>query len=331
VSLGDATFEGGAIMHRFGLAAGLVASLTVAFAAVAQTASKPVELLVGFSDNSLTYHMGDILTHAWGQVLRRPVAMRSLAGDHGFGGALAVHAAAPDGNTLLLADNLTLALNEVAGGRPFSIDELTPLAKVTDGISAALVARQQFAIQNFDALVAHAKEAMPSLSVSGRQTAYGVAWSMLERVGEIEFRQVPAVGNGQILADVAEGRSEFGIVTTSTIPGFNATSEIKLQPLLTFGAKRSTLFPDTPTLAELSDDEHNDFTYSFSIFGPPGLPDHLIAQLMESLHIAIDAPGVKAQSQAIGFRLVYHDAQVVRETLARDQRTVRSVGAVSDK
>ncbi len=292
--------------------------------------SKPIELLVGFSRNSATHLVATIIAKPMGDNLGRSVVIRHLIGDHGFRGALATHDAAPNGNTLLLADSLTLALNETAGGRPFSIHELTPIAKLTLGISVALVAREDSELHDWTDVQDTAKRGLLKLSVSGRQTAYGVAWSYLEKEKGIAFEHILGLGNGLILADVANGRSDLGIVTTNTIEGFNAVSEHKLKPIVTFGAKRSPRYPETPTFAEITVNEKNDFTYSFSLFGPPGLPDQTVERLKNAIQATIALPHVKARGEAHGIDLVHNGPEVVDETIARDLRVARSVSDYFD-
>lgn len=304
-------------------------SLVILLAIITSTAlagaANGVELLVGFSRNSATHLMASLIADGLARQLGEPVQVHSLVGDHGFRSALAAHDATPDGSVLLLGDSLTMSLNEAAGGRPFSINDLTPIAKLTDGISVALVVREDSRLDDWAAFVSAASKAPLRLSVSDRRTAYGIAWSMLERGTGIAFDQVAAQGNGIILADVATGRAEAGIVTTNTIDGFNAVSEDKLRPLVTFGAARSPRYPGTPTFAELTNNEKNDFTYSFAIFAPPGMNADHVARLGKALSATLAETAVQERALSHGIPLAFNGAEILQQTVDRDLHVARGV------
>jgi tripartite-type tricarboxylate transporter receptor subunit TctC len=113
-----------------------------------------------------------------------------------------------------------------------------------------------------------------------------------------------------------------GLVTTHSLEAHDATGG-ELQPLIPFGARRSPLYPDTPTFAEVTGDDANDFTYSFALFGPPELDDDLARTLAEATQTACARPDALTAAGAAGLPLACREAAVVEQTLERDLQVAR--------
>jgi tripartite-type tricarboxylate transporter receptor subunit TctC len=235
--------------------------------------------------------------------------------------------ASPDGDTLLLANNLLLALNEATGDWPFAIEALRPIAKITLGISVALVAPAGSEIIDWQALLDLAVERSLRLAMAGREVEDAVARAMLEGVTGIGFETVATADHQASAAEIAAGRADLAIVATNSIEDHAVAAGAALRPLVTFGAKRSPLYPDTPTFAELSGDDSNDFTYSFAIFGPAGLPDGVAATLADAIQQVCSNPEALVAASATELPLDCHDARIVHETIERDLGVARRVAA----
>jgi tripartite-type tricarboxylate transporter receptor subunit TctC len=290
--------------------------------ALAVAAPEEVRLVVAGPQDGAAHRLAEILADPLGEALGRPVTVQGVAGDDGVAAAQAVVEAAPDGGTLLLADNLLLAVNEAAGTWPLDLDALRPVAKLTLGISVALVAPADSEIASWQALSDRAAQGRLRLSMPTAHAAYDVARAMIERATGRAFEVVAATDDRASLADVAKGRAGLGLVTTNSLEG-SAAAASELRPVVTFGARRSPLYPKTPTFAEVTGDDHNDFTYSFALFGPPGLDDRLTRSLAEATQIACARPAALTAAGAAGLPLACHEAAVVEETLERDLQVAR--------
>jgi tripartite-type tricarboxylate transporter receptor subunit TctC len=214
--------------------------------ALAVAAPEDVRLVVAGPQDGAAHRLAEILADPLAEALGRPVTVRDVAGDDGIAAAQAVVEAAPDGGTLLLADNLLLAVNEVAGTWPLDLDALRPVAKLTLGISVALVAPADSEIASWQALSDRAAQGSLTLSVPTAHAAYDVARAMIERATGRAFEVVAATDDQASLADVAKGRAALGLVTTNSLEGHSAVGS-EPRPVVTFGARRSPLHPKTPT------------------------------------------------------------------------------------
>ena len=150
---------------------------------------------------------------------------------------------------------------------------------------------------------------------------------MLERATGIGFEIAAAADPLANTANLADGRADLTIVTTNAIEDHNATAELQFKPIVTFGAKRSPRYPEVPTLAELTGNDKDDFTYSFAIFGPSGLPDALAATLASAIQDACAAPEAVVAASAAGLPLACHDAEILQATIERDLGVARRIAA----
>jgi tripartite-type tricarboxylate transporter receptor subunit TctC len=301
------------------IAAALLALALAPASAVA--VPQDLRLVVAGPDDGAAHRLAEILADPLAEVLGRPVTIQDVPGEGGSAAAEMVVEAAPDGGALLLANNLQLAVNEAAGAWPLDLDALRPVAKLTLGISIALVAPADSEITSWQALVDRAEKDGLRLSVPTAHVAQDVARAMIVRATGIGFEVVEAADDQASLADVARGRADVGLVATTSLEAHAAGSE--LQPLVTFGARRSPLYPDTPTLAEVTGEDKNDFTYSFALFGPPELDDDLTRALAEATQTACARPAALTAAGAAGLPLACREAEVVEQTLERDLQVAR--------
>jgi tripartite-type tricarboxylate transporter receptor subunit TctC len=196
------------------------------------------------------------------------------------------------------------------------------VAKLTLGISIALVAPAGSEITSWQALVDRAEQDGLRLSVPASHVAHDVARAMVERATRIAFEVVEAADDQASLADVARGRAYVGLVATNSLEAHSAAGA-EFQPVVTFGARRSPLYPETPTFAEVTGDDDNDFTYSFALFGPPELHPGLARSLAEAIQTACARPAALTAAGAAGLPLACREAEVLEQTLERDLQVAR--------
>jgi tripartite-type tricarboxylate transporter receptor subunit TctC len=291
--------------------------------AIALAAPQEVRLVVAGRDDSAALRLAEILADPLAEVLGRTVTIQDVPGEGGIAAAQAVVEAAPDGSALLLADNLQLAVNEAVRAWPLDLDALRPVAKLTLGISIALVAPAGSGITSWPALSDRTERDGLRLSVPASHVAHDVARAMIERATGMAFEVVAAADDQATLTEVATGRADIGLVTTNSLEAPDPAAGVDLRPIVTFGARRSPLYPDTPTFAAVTGDDKNDFTYSFALFGPPELDEDLTRALAEATQTACTRPAALTAAGAAGLPLACREAEVVEQTLERDLQVAR--------
>jgi tripartite-type tricarboxylate transporter receptor subunit TctC len=300
-----------------------------AFGSSSTDAAEPeLRLVVGEARGGEAWQLAEILADPLAEALDRPVRAESIIGDDGMAAARMVVEARPDSGMLLLADNLLLAMNEANDAWPFAIDALRPVAKLTLGVSVALVAPADSDISGWQTLLEQAAQGL-RLGMAERDAAHEVARALLEDEIGIRVEAVAAPDDGAMLANLAEGRTDLAVVTTNAIDRSGA--DVALRPVVTFGGERSPRYPDTPTFAEVTGDDQNDFTYSFALFGPAELPDEAAATLAAAIQGACTDPEAVLAAGAAGLPLACHDAEIVRQTIERDLGVAGRVAAYLDR
>ena len=196
---------------------------------------KALHLVTSLGKPSITWATLDLLRPALQQELKGEVVVETIAGHDGLDALHQVLEAVPDEPRLL---GTALLATQYAWGvikAEAHLEDLTPIAKVTNGFSLTLFAKRGGALKNWADIGAAAKP----LKVSSlqRHTAAYLALLMAERKGglapDVTFRETI----GEVIDDVTAGRSALGIANTTLV-----LMELgELQPIVSFGAQRNAL------------------------------------------------------------------------------------------
>ncbi|MEM7022388.1 MAG: hypothetical protein AAF637_07305, partial [Pseudomonadota bacterium] len=201
--------------------------------------------------------------------------------------------------------------------------------KLTDGLSVALVAPADATYANWLELSQSIQDQPMTLASTGPDSAFGVALALLNKVVGQDFREVRADGPQAIFDAVVGGEAQLGLITTNLIPEFNATRPERggVWPIMTFGAERSPLFTQTPTLAELSGDRHDDFTFSLGLYGSAAMSADSAMQIFRAIKEVENAPEIMAAPVHAQVPLRVSDGAILTEAFERDLRLVRSLSS----
>lgn len=284
-------------------------------------ANAPLEILHGYTAGSVTGQVARFVGSILASKGRSAPTLRALPGDHGFA-PVPTFLAGGAGDRLLVADTLTLMMNGVAQDRLSDVERLVPVAKVTNGYSTALITGASSGLKGWADVVSAAGGRGLALAGSGRLSAYGpaLAWVAAAAPG---VTHVDAPGNDLIIDAVRTGTAAIGIVTTDSIAAIVTRGGEAPTVLATFGAARSPAFPSVPTFAELTSDRHRAYTFSYSVFAPPGAPGSFVEGMARDLAGPF-ADTLVAPLGQLGTRVATGDAALVRETMQRDLRVARS-------
>src|SRR6266699_3261385 len=163
---------------------------------------------------------------------------------------------------------LMLMRGEIGGERADLLGAVQPVAKLSAGISAALIVPEASPIRNIDDFLAQARSRRLRLVHLGRTAAFGLELAMLEKKFGLSFTDKVVGTRAQILEALASGEADAGFLTTITLlPSADATPP-PVRPLLTFGAQRNPKLPSVPTFKERSGEPKGSVTTAISMFAP---------------------------------------------------------------
>jgi tripartite-type tricarboxylate transporter receptor subunit TctC len=264
--------------------------------------NKPVRWVVPFtpgaSNDIIARLMGAKLGEAWGQQF----IIDNRPGAGGAIGAETVAKASPDGYTLLLANpgpsvNTPLLLTRAQ----YKVGDFTPIVFI--GYAPLIIlTNPSFPPRNPRELIDYAKANPGKVNwgSSGNGSSLHIGLALLQGATGIKVQHVPYKGSGPAITDLIAGQIQAMHTTT-----VSAESQIKAGRVRVVGvasAKRLSLLPDVPTLAESGIKDAEAIVW-FGMSGPPGLPRAIVDKLNNEVNKALALPDVKQRLDQLGLEV----------------------------
>ncbi len=238
------------MMRNLFIAASLFAAIAAAPAGAQSYPNKSVRIIVPFSTGTaadiVARQLGSRLAETWGQ----GIVIDNQGGAGGVIGAAAVAKAAPDGYTLLMVGINHALIPSLYKDVPYdTIRDFKPIVRVALA-PLAIVAHPSFPASSIRELVALAK-ARPNAIIygsGGNGSVTHLSLELLKAKTGIEMTHVPYKGIAQMMTDVLGNQIPLASPAAAT-----AVSQVKagkLKALAITSAKRSSVLPDVPTVAE---------------------------------------------------------------------------------
>jgi tripartite-type tricarboxylate transporter receptor subunit TctC len=265
--------------------AGLLALLACALApaALAQTyPAKPITIVIGYTPGAVSdlaaRTIADGLHQAWGQ----PVIVDNRPGSGGNIGAVFVSRAAPDGYTLMIGTDATMASN-VHLYRHVGFDPVKDFAPVAD-------------------VIAYAKQNPGKLSygTSGTGSPHHLAGELLRQKTGIDIQHVPYRGGGAAVNDLLGGHISMAFLSLSAVVPHLNTGKVRMIAMVE--KTRYAAMPDVPTIGETV--PGFEMSSWIGLFAPAGTPADVIGKLNAGVAKVLTAEGVKEKLANLGLVVV---------------------------
>jgi|APFre7841882724_1041349.scaffolds.fasta_scaffold00637_8 tripartite-type tricarboxylate transporter receptor subunit TctC len=281
---------------------GAVAALVATPAAtVARAAypSRPLRMVVPFPPGGNADLLGRLVAERLGLALGQPVVVENRPGASATVGTDAVARSAPDGHTLVLANNLGMATAPLLYGsvayRP--LEDFVHVFLI-GAFPNALLVRADHAAASLEAFIAMARAAPGRMTYgsAGPGSAGHLVGEMLaQRIGA-ELVHVPYKGVGPAMTDLVAGRIDamFDGMPTATVHARSG----RVRMLAVTGPRRATGFPEVPTLAEAAPGVEGSVWFGVSV--PAGTPREAIERLEREGRRLLGAPDMRARLAELG-------------------------------
>ena len=294
--------------------------------------AKPIRILVGYSAGGAV----DIIARAIGQHLQAGLGQPVIVDNKPGGGTnIATKAlidSPPDGSTLMLAANALAANVSLFQPAPYELDRITPIALV-GRVPVVLAANAQSPVDSVKALIAQSKARPGSVNYGtpGNGSTPHLAVELFERAAGIRLTHVPYKGGAQAVNDAVAGHIQtVALNALEVLPHVKAG---KLRVLAVLSEKRSTIFPEAPTIAE-SGFPGFEASVWYGLVGPAGMPAEVAARLHQEVQRALAAPDVRERLASAGGEVASGSAALFADLLRREQRRyeklIREAGITPD-
>ena len=264
------------LLMAIGVAGALAAAGSLALAQTFPV--RPVRIVVPFSPGTaadiVARQLGTRAAEMWGQ----GVVIENQGGAGGVIGAATVAKAAPDGYTLLMV-GINHAINpSLYKDIPYdTIRDFKPIARVALA-PLAIVAHPSFPASTITELIAHAK-ARPTAIIygsGGNGSVTHLSFELLKAKAGIDMTHVPYKGIAQMMTDVLGNQIPLASPAAATaVPQVKAG---KLKALAITSAKRSSVLPDVPTVAEAGIRDYDVSAWN-GLLAPARTPDELVTKI----------------------------------------------------
>ena len=268
----------------------------------AQYPSKPVRVVVGYAAGSSTDIVGRIMADRLGAYWKQSVYVETRAGAAGNLAADAVAKAAPDGYTLLFAQN-GLAISAAAlPNLPFRAEtDLLPLATVA-ATPHILIVAPDFPAKDARELIEKAKREPGRLSFasSGVGNSDHLCGELFNLMAGISAIHVPYKGGAPAAVDVLGGRISYYFAGMPV--GLPLAKSGKARALAVTSKQRYAAAPDVPTVAEQGLPDY-EATLWQGFFAPSGINAELAARIAADIATVRARPDTREKFQGAGVAL----------------------------
>jgi tripartite-type tricarboxylate transporter receptor subunit TctC len=266
--------------------------------AVAQYPSRPVKIVVTIPPGGAPDITARLVGQKMSESMGQPVVVENRPGANGNTAADAVAKAPADGYTLLLAADSLIAINPHLYARmPIdTLKDLTPIASLVAN-QFVLSVNPSLPVKSFQEFIDHARKSNPPLNYAsgGNGSQHQLTMEMLKARAGINLVHVPYRGGAPATTATMAGEVAAMFAGTSTAPQIKAG---RLRALATSGSKRSSAFPELPTIAEFYPGFENSIW--LGLFGPAGMNEEALKRLRAEAKKALELPEVRDKLHAAG-------------------------------
>jgi tripartite-type tricarboxylate transporter receptor subunit TctC len=274
------------------LALALAAGAALPQGVLAQTwPTRPVKFIVPFSAGSGTDILARILAEQLTKSTGQAFVVDNRQGADGILGTEQVVRSTPDGYTLAVIPSSPIAMNPALYKLPFDpIKDLVPVANIAS-VGCVLGVQPELPINNVAELVAYAKANPGKLNYAAGSTFTHLAGEMFKYISGTNLQAIPYKGTAPQVTAMLGKEVEVIFDPFLGVQHFKAG---KIRPLAVTSSRRSSVFPDLPTLQEAGLKDYQVETW-IGVFAPVGTPKAIIDQLHREVNRIFATPEARAK------------------------------------
>jgi tripartite-type tricarboxylate transporter receptor subunit TctC len=305
------------------------------FTAAAQAyPSKPIRFVVPYPAGGPLDTVARLTAQKVSEAMKQPVIVDNKPGAGGNIGADLVAKSPADGYTLLMGAVATHAINPALYAKmPYdAVRDFVPVTQLASTPNV-LIVNPAVPASNVREFIAHARANPGKLNFgSGSNGSAGhLAGELFKTMANVDMTHVPYKGAAPAMQDLAGGQIQVMFDNLASALGPMRAGKVKGLAVTT--AKRSSLAPELPTVAE-SGLPGFDINTWFGVFVPAGTPREVVDRVHREFTRALAAPDVREKMLNLGAEPVGNRpeefAAYIRREADKYARVVKASGARVD-
>jgi tripartite-type tricarboxylate transporter receptor subunit TctC len=312
----------------------LFLSLLPSEAAAQAYPSKPIRFVVPYPPGGPLDTVARLTAQKVSESVKQPVIVDNKPGAGGNIGADIVAKSPADGYTILMGAVATHAINpSLYASIPY--DAVRDFAPVTQLASTPniLIVNPSVPASNVREFIAYAKANPGKLNFGSGSTgsAGHLAGELFKALAGVEMTHVPYKGAAPAMQDLVAGQIQLMFDNLASALGQVRAGKVKGLAVTT--AKRTSLAPELPTIAE-SGLPGFDISTWFGIFVPAGTRRDVVERLHAEFTRALASPDVREKIVNLGAEPVGNRPEEFAAYIAREAdkyaRVIKASGAKAD-
>jgi tripartite-type tricarboxylate transporter receptor subunit TctC len=305
-----------------------VASIATAFAQ--NYPNKPIRIIIAQAPGSATDVISRVVANRLQESLGQPIVIEARPGAGGAVGTEAAARSTPDGYTLFMANNSTHGSNPALYPKlPYdAVNDFAPITLVA-AVPYVLVVDPSLPVKSVQDLIALAKSKPGKMNYAsaGNGSTHHFCGELLKSMAGIDLVHVPYKGSTPAIAGLLGGEVSLMFANLTDIGGQLKSGKVKA--LAVTVAKRASLIPEVPTLAEAGLPGFEIGSW-FGLLAPVGTPAPVVSRLNAETVKVLGRPDVQATLGAQGLELAPGSpeqfAAHIKSEIAKFTRIAKAAG-----
>jgi tripartite-type tricarboxylate transporter receptor subunit TctC len=248
----------------------------------AASAKKPLRIVIGFPAGGPLDQHARLLSERLQAATGQTVLVDYKSGAGGIVGAQEVMRAAPDGNTILLANTGTMVINPALYSKiPYqTLRDFVPIAR-TAMQPLALLVNSSLPVNNLKEFLAYAKSKPGQVNYgsAGNGGISHLVPEMLKTSTGVYMVHIPYRGSAPAFTDLMAGQVQFMAESIPQAASYHKQG--KVRAIAVTSAQRNQALPDIPTAIE-SGLKGFEVVGFYGFLAPAGTPPDIVQRLSEA-------------------------------------------------
>ncbi len=260
--------------------------------------AQPIKMIVGFPPGGTTDVIARLVAQGLSESLGKSFVVDNRGGASGSIGAGLVAKSTPDGYTMLMTSSTHGTAPSLYANLPYQEKDLIPVALVAS-TPYVFVVHPEVKADTFAQLITLLKQnpGKYNYASSSPGTAQHLGGELVKKAAGVDMTHVPYKGTGALMPDMLSGRVQMMFENIAVMQQHIQKGAVR--PLAISSAKRTSLLPGVPTVAESGVPGFEVLGW-FSLMVPAGTSPEIVKLLNSEINQLIAKPAFVQRFAALG-------------------------------